>query len=318
MYKRLDIELRPLHAIDEEDMDKFSPEIRKLVDAFHVKYKKHWKRRRSFYSYKITNRDELYEEFLAFNEAHKKELKIIIYAHTFYEQEDLDAAVAYIISCRNWCYYYDGYGEESYDYLKTASGKLGLWKPVPPIYIKLPSKTKKKFIDNYEVAITPNFEVFISPKLYTYLIEKGISHEFFREAYAKGNKDVVIAYRLWGEEHVLPPESYLPFTKDEYWCEDVETGNVKWVPIDDPDDIDECEFNFNGSLDFELEYLTKEGLELLTYVNDSFECFLSMRQTIVNKELFDLIAEKVPSIKKQSVPIFYREEIEKEYVKVRI
>ncbi|MDE8731915.1 hypothetical protein P0G10_02135 [Eubacteriales bacterium DFI.9.88] len=305
---QLDIEIRPQYALDDDEMDRFSRSMRKVVDEFDLEFNKYRVRRRHYYSYKIKNTDEDYERFMEFHEEYKKKLDIVIYPYTVYEEEDYENASAFLLEFTNQCYYYDeGYDFEKYDCLKTDSAALGQWYPIPPIYIKLPIKTQRAF-EGLEGAITHDFESYISPKLHEYLISCGIGEEYFKEAYKKGREREIVAYRLWGREHVLPAESLFPFNKDyeDAWCYDPDTGYVKWVRDEDDDgeDMEHWEGNPRGSLEPETPIITKEGLEALSYVSDSFEAMGNIRSTIINPELFQLIREKVPSVMKRSIPIF--------------
>ncbi|MCO7122573.1 hypothetical protein NIA71_11530 [Ihubacter massiliensis] len=315
MYVQLDIEIRPKNAIDEEEMNKFSKRMRKVVDEFDINFKEYRVRRKHYYSYKIKAIDEGYERFMEFNETYKRKLDIAIYPYTIYEKQDYEAASAFVLEFTNQCDYYDGYDFEKYDCLKTDSAALGQWYPMPPIYIKLPTKTRKAF-EHMDGAITPDFESYISPKLYKYLIDCGIDKEYFKEAYKKGKDREIVAYRLWGREHVLPAESLFEFNRDYdfAWCYDPDTGYVKWVREDDTErEYEPWEFNLYGQLEPVVPTITKEGIDALSYVSDSFEALGNMRSTIINPELFQLIKEKVPSVMKRTIPIFQGEP--PEYIK---
>ncbi|MCO7122567.1 hypothetical protein NIA71_11500 [Ihubacter massiliensis] len=320
MYVLLDIEIRPQYALDDDEMDRFSRSMRKVVDEFDIEFNKYRVRRRHYYSYKIKNTDEDYERFMEFHETYKRKLDIVVYAYTEYEEQDYVNAVAFELRFKNQCYYYDeGYDCEKYDCMKLESAALGQWYPMSPIYIKLPTKTRKAF-DRMEGANTPALENYISPKLYEYLISCGISAEYFKEAYKKGKEHEIVAYRLWGREHVLPAESFFPFNKDydDAWCYDPDTGYVKWVRDEDDDgeDMEHWEFCFNGQLEPLFPIITKKGVEALTYVNDSFEAMGNIRSTIISPKLFDLIQEKVPSVMKYTIPIFLGEP--PEYIKAPV
>ncbi|MDE8731916.1 hypothetical protein P0G10_02140 [Eubacteriales bacterium DFI.9.88] len=162
MYVQLDIEIRPKNAITDEDMNKFSKKMRKVVSEFEMDFKKYQVQRRNYCSYRIKSTDEDYERFKEFHETYKKKLDIVIYAGTIYEEQDYENASAFVLEFTNHCDYYDfdGYDFEKYNCLKTDSAALGQWYPTPPIYIKLPTKTRKAF-EHMEGAITPDFESYI-------------------------------------------------------------------------------------------------------------------------------------------------------------
>ncbi|MCQ4635523.1 hypothetical protein NE619_02175 [Anaerovorax odorimutans] len=320
MYIVLDIELRPKGAIDDEEMYNFPKKMLAVVNAFDVEFKKQRVRRRHYYSYKIKSTDGQYQAFLKFNEQYKKKLDIIIYPYTVYENQDYESASAYLLQFTNKCYYYDDYPDfEKYDCMEIASDALGQWYPRPPIYINLPIKTKRAFEKRIDGAITPDFESYLSPKLYEYLIKRGVDSSCFKEAYKKGRTYETVAYRLWGKEHTLPPESLFLFTEDdEYvWCQDPATGCVKWIPYEgeEGEAIEDYNWHLHGSLNPQIYTMTKAGIGALGYVSDSFEAWGNMRTTIVNPELFRLISEKVPEVRKRSIPIFRRDGAPPSYMK---
>ena len=69
-------------------------------------------------------------------------------------------------------------------------------------------------------------------------------------------------------------------------------------------------------MEFQILTITKEGLDVLSYVSDSFEAMGNIRSTIINPELFQLIREKVPSVMKRTIPIFLDEP--PEYIKAPV
>ena len=64
--------------------------------------------------------------------------------------------------------------------------------------------------------------------------------------------------------------------------------------------------------------LNKEGIEQLAWVNEAYECIGNIRPTLIKKELFWLIEEKVPNIKRRSTPVFFSEHPKGGYKKLRI
>ena len=74
----------------------------------------------------------------------------------------------------------------------------------------------------------------------------------------------------------------------------------------------------NGDFKLYKMTLNKEGMERLTYVNEAYECIGNIRPTIINKELFWMIAKQVPEIKKYSEPIFFSEHPKGGYKKLQI
>lgn len=341
MYTQLNIEIRPKGALDDYQMDHFTKKGRKIVEAFHEEFQPYIVRGRQRWTYKLTSRDEKYDAFWEFWEKHKEEFDIVVYGGTIHEKEDLEAADAFMLVFRKQCYYYD-----EAECLEVVSPALGQWQLKPPILIQLPTNTKKAFRKGMAGANTPDFESYISPQLYEYLIEKGIGKEFFRPAYAKRSREEPVAWRLWGGDHVLPPESLMPFgnPEDQVWLQDLDTGYVKWVcnedgdltegdyddeyeedmfnefnadtfnaedviydydDDDDEDDMPDWKFYLNGEFETYRKTLRKEGIAQLAYVNDGYECIGNIRPTIVNKELFWLIAEKVSTVKRFSHPIFF-------------
>ena len=329
MYIELNIELRTKQEGDWEDeewyrTDRFSSEERKTVELFEGSFQKYHVRRRRQYSYKLTTKDEDYEEFWNFHEKYKKKLNIVITGYILYEQEDLEAADAFLLTFKKGCYYYDDWNEEKYDCMETVSPALGQWHPKPPIYLKLPIKTKRLFAQGMAGADTPDGENYISPALHQYLLSCGVDKEFFRPAFAKSNLNEPIAWRLWGADHVLPQESFMPFENPEekIWLQDADTGYVKWIWNELDENVDEempdWEFYMNGDFILYKMTLNKEGMERLTYVNEAYECIGNIRPTIINKELFWMIAKQVPEIKKYSEPIFFSEHPKGGYKKLQI
>lgn len=337
MHICLDIEIRPRGVLDDEEMENFSQSDRRIVEAFDEEFQKYHVRRKRPHGYKITSKDGKYEDFWRFHERYKEQFDIVVYGNIEYDEEDFFKAEAFILTFMKQCYYYDGWNEEKYDCLETVSPVLGQWHPKAPIYIKLPANTRKEFAMRPAGANTPDFESYLSPQLYEYLISCGIEKEFFRPAYAKNNPDDPIAWRLWGADHVLPPESFMPFDKPEehIWLQDADTGYVKWV-WDEPEDSDiddeeedddegegedympDWEFYLNGDFEVYQMTLNKEGIEQLAWVNEAYECIGNIRPTLIKKELFWLIEEKVPNIKRRSTPVFFSEHPKGGYKKLRI
>ena len=251
-------------------------------------------------------------------ERNSNKVDICMYADTVYEAEDFEKAVAFILVFPKSFNYYDDWNEEKYaSFIMTCSSDpkdwtkkgCGTYEHTETIFAKPNASIKKVFDNKYAgaTAIETSEASIVSEKLAEYLIGAGIGKEFF--APVNQRRGDVWAYFLDGRNNLI------------------ESGQLNCNLTEGPVDCPLCGKHIMKKKVFEREEALEERLPGTIILGNVYECdcweiageaaeklqpvnmtedffFSANQMTVINRELFELIKEKVPEIIKNSIPVF--------------
>lgn len=225
--------------------------------------------------------------FIQAKELAKKYSNIVNFDYSLdakYDKKDFEKAVAYVPEFKRVCWEYD-----DSDVFGNDCGECGMWDQTGDLEIK-PQGSIKKYRDEYatfvnEGAGTP----LISVKLYEYLCENGIDKKYLRPVYSKRDKLTPIAYQLYSD-FVLPAQV------------------VKYPQFEIKEKCEKCgriQLLYSEPEEFSPMTISREAVSQLQPVNMPSEYLVHFKQTIVSKQMYQLIIEKDP--KARFEPIFLEE-----------
>lgn len=260
------------------------------------------------------------QEFTAIFEHLKKIKKISdfsISTCTKYESEDFNRASAYLLRFEKKYEYYDAWNEDEINSFKLVCKPEDIneyacktWDHTDTIYIKAQGTLKKCFkglcgATNYDFSK----DSIISDALQHYLTENNIDEKFFKPVLQKNG--MRWAYFLDGKDSIIESGSL----KNEYY-----TGNSKCpkcgrnVCKQNDMMIEEFANDFGeqiviGNPNIISRWtIDKQAANRLKQVNRTNDYFSTARLTVVSKEVFQLIENQIPSVRKNSIPIFLSEQ----------
>ena len=243
-------------------------------------------------------------------EIKKSGVEFDIYVDNHYERKDYDDAVAVALCFLRSCKYYEDFDHEEYNgvYYKEIyeNGELitSLVIPTEKLFIR-PTKVLSR---RYAGVASEDIANFITPDLKDYLVKNGIGEEFFKPAYTKRDKETPYAYKIYGENSILPRGAIITAKhaikelSSEVVIKDV-------IPGGELDEYFGLQVNWIGmGYPFEKELISPEAYKVMGDANETFEYYGKERRNIISKKLFDLIAEKCPDVIEGSSPIYLMEE----------
>ena len=269
-------------------------------------------------SFRFKLDDEKREAILDFAEKNRNKVDICMYADTIYEQEDFERASAFIPVFPRSFNYYDDWNEEKYaSFVITCAASrgdrdskaCGTYEHTETIFAKPNMGIKKAFDSKYAgaTAIETSEASIVSEKLAEYIIEAGVNKEYF--APVNQRRGDVWAYFLDGRKSLIKSGQLL--------------NNLTQGPVDCPlcgkhlmkrkedERIEALEDRLPNVIilgnpyECDLWEITEEALMDIKPVNMTEDFFFSSNQiTVVSREFFELIKEKVPEIMKNSIPVF--------------
>lgn len=284
---------------------KITKKGQRIFDEFHNKYKKYKRKSTSFLGAYNINKKENIEELFWFVVNNQEFLDFRVYLYPIYENKDYENADAFYLWFSLGGEYYDE--SEKHNSLIEVSTKGGGGIALKePIKIKFTAKQKQKLKKEYIGYTGERYQdSFISFKLREYLIQNGVSEKYFKAVY--DTKENIVAYRLWGQDNILPSQAITIDNFERYV--DTDENIYYWDYPYDEDRTDKY-FKKHNSIFFHTESLTlnkiKESvLKELEFVNETYEytCFLGMRDTIVNRKFYELVKEVIPNADKYFVPL---------------
>lgn len=170
------------------------------------------------------------------------------------------------------------------------------------------SKTKSEIM--YTVT---EYEKIISPLLKEYLVKNNVSEQYFRPVYSKRTSKDVFAYQVTGKGSVLPPLSYMP-SLDNYLLECKFHHLYEIYEKSDSRGVYE-NTKYENIISYaaakQRRYITKEAYDLLDDINEVYETIERNRVILFNRRTFQLLLDRVPNIKKYSIPVFLLEKVPK-------
>ena len=268
-------------------------------------------------SFKFRLTDEKREQILGFTEKNCNKIDICLYADTCYEEKDFDEAAAFILKFPKSFQYYDDWNDEKYESFVMTCAKspedinsqaCGTWEHTEKIFAKPNMGIKKAFDNKYSGATSyeASDASIISQKLAEYLMEQGISEDFFTPVHQKRGDSW--AYFLDGRKNLIPSGQlfcswidgsticsvcgkHLMMRKENKQLDELNDRLVDVICLGNPFQGDRWE-------------ITTEAAANLQPVNLTEDFFISKQMTLINKELFSLIHMQVPEVVKKTVPVF--------------
>lgn len=299
--------------------DYFNKKASTLLQNFHDKYTKYMRessKENNYFRYVFNDKTEDFEEIFKLLDTMKDEIHIVIDVEKCFEDKDFDAAVAYVLIFPKECYYYDDYPDDEKYYSLKNSCKYchdSVKDFMETTFIKPDSSVSKILRDKIIGASTFAREPILSIPLYQSLLESGIDSNVFRPVHTKTGK--LLGHKLYGNDHILPALS-VSDRRMLLKTSCLECGKTIFYPdVNDESKLSPFQRRFTNVIvgDYPLKNdvitINSEGLSKLEPVNLTNEYFFSARYVIVNKWLFNLIAEAVPRVKRSSMPIFQSDEL---------
>lgn len=289
----------------------YSKEARAFIHDFSEKYKKNRKAIKGDvfagcfeFSSKRVSFEEIFAQLLPL----EHEIEFVMYISTVYEKKDFDSAAAYMIFFPKECFYYDDCDEEEFNSIEILCEERNCFARGhrDKIYVKPNNGLKKRFTQEYTGASTMRELHIVSEKMMTYLLENGISERYFGPVYEK--KGTLWAYYLKPGNIALPSLSILNDQED--WLHVCPTcgrniiymshqpkGDSLWNAFQDANNFGE----YPASDRWEI---SREVLKNLEAVNITADYFTSCQYIVINRQLFELLQQKIPRLGRTSVPVF--------------
>lgn len=316
MYNNVDIKFLPQGW--EKGFNLKEKKILNCFDDIFLKNKKSGckKIRDGVYRLKIINERQDFTAIFEYLKKIKKISDFSISTYTKYETEDFNRASAYLLRFEKKYEYYDGWNEEKFNSFQMVcksddinENACKTWDHTNTIYVKPQGGIKKSFegfcgATNYEFSK----DSIISDTLQKYLTENNVDEKFFKPVLQKNG--MRWAYFLEGENSVIESCSL----KNDYYIRASKCpkcGRNVCKPNDVMMDRFANDFGEQiviGNPNVISRWtMDKHALSQLKPVNRSNDYFGTVRLTVINKELFQLIESQIPSVIKNTIPIFLSE-----------
>lgn len=312
MYNAVDIRFLPLRW--EKGFSSKEKDILNKFDIFFdsKKEKKCRKVREGVYKWRVIDASRNTDDIFEYLQTLKQSMHFTINAYTKYEDSDFESAEAFLIRFEKRYEYYDDDKYDSFqlicrdEHIPNSSCKV--WEHIEPVYAKQTAALRKNFeliagATNYEFSQAS----IISEKAYHYLTENHVSSGFFSPVFNK--KGEQWAYLLNGQNAMLDSRSLqYNFYTELKTCP--VCGRNVWQLNENM--LDSFADAFGEQVVLGNPYykdhwtLDKNAIEKLQLVNLTTDYFRTHQLTIINREMFHLIKRKVPSVCKNSIPIFER------------
>lgn len=260
------------------------------------------------------------EEILYFLKSVGGRIGLSLYINERYEKTDYNKAPAFLLFFNKEHYdYEDDVDDENereleyipYEVLCDSCCALNFYRD--RIYVKPTGSMKKDFKNKYTGTSSFDFSYMsvVSEPLYEYLVSKGVDKELFKDVYQKnGNR---WAKCLDASKNILASETVECSVcgneticnkcgRKFYDCEGMEANSGIWAEIDKCDEI----LNYGHFPKPEIWTIDEDIISELPAFSLTGDYFYRRRWLVVNKEVFNLIQEKVPSVIKRSIPVFAR------------
>lgn len=319
MYKCLDIRLFPymggtyFHEGETRIISEFKNEYKGCFD-FAKRTNAHT------FDFRLNGRKADLTEAISYLKERDSKIGMSVFAEDVYEKEDFDNAVAYFLKFKDL---YDEYYSERYGIKKQfyPPGRFCEdWYYEEKRYGKPTKKVEKKFSESESGASLRSSDKdgisVISDQMYEYVIDNGIESKYFQPM-LKGSGE------QWGwalnpTVNILPSFSVVSSQSWGYIlssCYQVNSIHFNLLSFEDEEKeepiYDEEEFEKNrfaldvhGCLEPNIWTIDEKGLNSLKPVNLLGDTDGIERESVINKELFELFASKDQSIYDYSTPVF--------------
>lgn len=279
---------------------------KRILEEFHNKYKKYKRRSTQHMEAYDINKNENLEELFHFVIKNQEFLDFQVIVYEIYEKKDYENADAFYPWFNFGGEYYDESEKNNslIDVSTKGGGGIALKEPVR---VRFTAKQKEKLKKEYIGYTVERFEdCFISVKLRDFLIENGISKKYFKETY--DTKGDIIAYRLWGQDNILPSQAVKIDNFEIYSDTDEHIYYWEYIYYDEaPIDkyLKKHHSMIVGSDLGGMDTISKDIIQYLQDINETFEYryFLGMRKTIVNRKFYELVKEVIPNADKYFIPL---------------
>lgn len=307
MFLEMNIRIQPSFPPFKDEFDDTMKKDLKELDKIFGKFVK--SKTKSEIMYTVTEYDKIYPESKEVLLHFSENLDIQIYEYLIYEEDDFDEAVAFDVVFDCDCEFKETL---NYDPYERICETLAIDMLKEDALIKQNQKIKQ-FPVRYMGANGPQYEKIISPLLKEYLVKNNVSEQYFRPVYSKRTSKDVFAYQVTGKGSVLPPLSYMP-SLDNYLLECKFHHLYEIYEKSDSRGVYE-NTKYENIISYaaakQRRYITKEAYDLLDDINEVYETIERNRVILFNRRTFQLLLDRVPNIKKYSIPVFLLEKVPK-------
>lgn len=318
MYQSLEVVIYPKNF-----GDAFSKEEQQIITNIEELYGeniKTTKENNADIKYIFQSKTSNLEEILQFLKSVGGRIGLSMYINERYEKTDYNRASAFLLFFSKEHYDYesdvDDENEEDLEYspyeiLCNSCCALNFYRD--RIYVKPTGNMKNDFKNKYTGTSSFDFSYIsvISELLYEHLVSEGVDKEFFKDVYQKNGN--IWAKCLDGSKNILASGTVkCSVCSDEtvcskcgrkfYDCAKTEVNSGIWAEIDKCDEI----LNYGYFPRPEIWTINEDIASELPAFSITGDYIYRRRWLVVNKEVFNLIQEKVPSVTKRSIPVFVR------------
>ncbi len=296
-----------------------SKKVYQFLEDFEQAYGR-FRKKRGYYEgmereYLLRSDKVNFKELFQMVKPFEKKLTMAMQMEQIYEKVDFETADAYLFYFPRNCYFYDDEDEdddedeETFNSLRSLCPRCSTRGIREPIYIKPNSRLRNLFGEEFagasdELGYGVNI---LSDPLRDYLVQQGIAEKYFRPVYSRRGDQWT--YCFWPDERKIPHLSLIDnvdtvIGKCPTCGRQVFLGTAKtkseslWNRLRIP-------LKFGSYPIPELWKLKREVGEALPPLSLTEDYFEDRQLLVMNRELFDLIAEKLPRVKKRSVPIYF-------------
>lgn len=295
-----------------------SKKVYQFLEDFEQAYGR-FRKKRGYYEgmereYFIRSDKADFEELFQMVKPFEKKLDMVMDTAQIYEESDIESADAYFFTFPKTCYFYDdvfsdGEDKEPFNSLRQLCPECFVRGIREPVYIKPNNGLRKQFAAGFAGAsdqLGGELNILSDP-LRDDLVQRGIAEKYFRPVYSRRGDQWT--YCFWPDERKIPHLSLIDnvdtvIGKCPTCGRQVFLGTAKtkseslWNRLRIP-------LKFGSYPIPELWKLKREVGEALPPLSLTEDYFEDRQFLVMNRELFDLIAEKLPRVKKRSVPIYF-------------
>ncbi len=297
-----------------------SKKVYQFLEDFEQAYGR-FRKKRGYYEgmereYFIRSDKADFEELFQMVKPFEKKIKIYMHITQIYEESDIESADAYFFTFPKTCYFYDdvfsdGEDKEPFNSLRQLCPECFVRGIREPVYIKPNNGLRKQFAAGFAGAsdqLGGELNILSDP-LRDDLVQRGIAEKYFRPVYTR--KGERWCYCFWPDERRIPHLALLDNMDDITWkCPTCgrhihhRTAESKGESLWNQLDITIKTGNSYPIPErWELKREIGESLPPLSSTEDYL--FRDTQEMVMSRELFSLIAERIPKAKTWVEPIYF-------------
>ena len=297
-----------------------SKKVYQFLEDFEQAYGR-FRKKRGYYEgmereYFIRSDKADFEELFQMVKPFEKKLDMVMDTAQIYEESDIESADAYFFTFPKTCYFYDdvfsdGEDKEPFNSLRQLCPECFVRGIREPVYIKPNNGLRKQFAAGFAGAsdqLGGELNILSDP-LRDDLVQRGIAEKYFRPVYTR--KGERWCYCFWPDERRIPHLALLDNMDDITWkCPTCgrhihhRTAESKGESLWNQLDITIKTGNSYPIPErWELKREIGESLPPLSSTEDYL--FRDTQEMVMSRELFSLIAERIPKAKTWVEPIYF-------------